>query len=102
LGQSVANQDSRKGQFAIRQLPFFCWRASLNKEFQMLLCAKANAEDPVPQIVIPETADTGKMRLGGAYRLPVRTADTGKIVLGGACRLPMKTADIGKIRPGEA
>ena len=30
----------------------------------------------------------------------VKTIDTGKIRLGGACRLPVATAD-GKIRPGD-
>jgi len=40
----------------------------------------------------PATLDTGRVRLGGAARLPaakpVATADNGKIVLGGAARLP--------------
>jgi hypothetical protein len=39
-----------------------------------------------------KTTDTGKIRLGGACRLPVKTADTGKIRLGGACRLPVRGA----------
>jgi hypothetical protein len=58
----------------------------------MLFCAKANVESPLLAIVAPTTADTGKIRLGGACRLPVKTADTGKIRLGGTCRLPVKTA----------
>jgi len=48
-----------------------------------------------------KTADTGKIRLGGACRLPVTVADTGTIRLE-ACRLPAKTADTGKIRLGGA
>jgi hypothetical protein len=39
-----------------------------------------------------QTADTGKIRLGGSCRLPVTTADTGKIRLGGSCRLPVTAA----------
>ena len=38
------------------------------------------------------TADTGKIRLGGGYRLPAPTADAGKIRLGGGYRLPVKGA----------
>ena len=37
------------------------------------------------------TADTGKIKLGGGFRLPV-TADTGKIKLGGGFRLPVTAA----------
>jgi hypothetical protein len=58
----------------------------------MLSCAKANVETLVAAIVAAQTIDTGKIRLGGACRLPVTTTDTGKIRLGGACRLPVKTA----------
>ena len=35
-----------------------------------------------------ETTDAGKIRLGGAYRLPTPATDAGKIRLGGAYRLP--------------
>jgi hypothetical protein len=38
------------------------------------------------------TVDGGKIRLGGACRLPAKTADSGKIRLGGACRLPVAKA----------
>lgn len=51
----------------------------------MLFCKKA-------ETTAVKTADTGKIRLGGACRLPVATADTGKIRLGGACRLPVAKA----------
>ena len=51
----------------------------------MLFCAKAVAD-------AIQTADTGKIRLGGGFRLPVTTADTGKIRLGGGFRLPVTTA----------
>jgi hypothetical protein len=34
------------------------------------------------------TQDTGKIRLGGGFRLPAQTADAGKIRLGGGFRLP--------------
>lgn len=48
-----------------------------------------------PEVKTPattaQTVDTGKIRLGGACRLPVKTADTGKIRLGGACRLPIRS-----------
>jgi hypothetical protein len=65
----------------------------LKKEVDVLLfCAKANVEKSISVIAIPGTADTGKIRLGGACRLPVKTADPGKIRMGGACRLPVKTA----------
>jgi hypothetical protein len=42
--------------------------------------------------VAVKTADTGKIRLGGACRLPAKTVDSGKIRLGGACRLPVVKA----------
>jgi hypothetical protein len=69
----------------------------LKKELKMLFCATIKARDPIAATVVVEalttrTADIGKIRLGGATRLPVKTADTGKIRLGGACRLPLKTA----------
>lgn len=72
----------------------------------MLFSQKTNAS-------MAQTADTGKIRLGGACRLPLSgdrdinrtlptrnlpgetarhgpsTRDTGKIRLGGACRLPL-------------
>jgi hypothetical protein len=51
----------------------------------MLFCKKA-------ETAAVKTADAGKIRLGGACRLPVATADTGKIRLGGACRLPVAKA----------
>ena len=58
----------------------------------MLFCTKTNVESPAAAIVAAQTADTGRIRLGGGCRLPVKTADTGKIRLGGGCRLPGKTA----------
>ncbi len=51
----------------------------------MMFCTKADT-------AAVKTADTGKIRLGGACRLPVATADTSKIRLGGACRLPVAKA----------
>ncbi len=50
---------------------------------------KADVKSPV---AASKTADSGKIRLGGACRLPVKTADSGKIRLGGACRLPVRGA----------
>jgi hypothetical protein len=44
-----------------------CWRVSSNKEIAMLLYAKSAAEVVTPV----STADAGKIRLGGGYRLPV-------------------------------
>ena len=35
-----------------------------------------------------QTADAGKIKLGGGFRLPV-TTDAGKIKLGGGFRLPV-------------
>jgi hypothetical protein len=64
----------------------------LNKEVEVLFCAKSKVENAVTALVASQTTDTGKIALGGACRLPVKTADTGKIRLGGACRLPVKTA----------
>jgi hypothetical protein len=46
------------------------------------------------------TADSGKIVLGGGYRLPAAAANAGKIVLGGGYRLPAATADAGKIALG--
>jgi hypothetical protein len=52
----------------------------------MLFRAKSAVE-----VVRPiSTADTGKVRLGGGYRLPASTADPGKVRLGGGYRLPIK------------
>ncbi|HEY1412409.1 MAG TPA: hypothetical protein VGF36_09715 [Rhodopila sp.] len=51
----------------------------------MLFCAKATP-------AATATADTGKIRLGGGFRLPVTTADAGKIRLGGGFRLPVANA----------
>jgi hypothetical protein len=51
----------------------------------MLSCA-ATATEVVKSVA---TADAGKIRLGGGYRLPVTTTDTGKIRLGGGYRLPV-------------
>jgi hypothetical protein len=48
----------------------------------MPFCAKTD-----PAAV--QTADAGKTRLGGGFRLPVTTADAGKIRLGGGFRLPV-------------
>ena len=52
----------------------------------MLFCAKS-ATDVVASA---STVDTGKIRLGGGYRLPASTADAGKIRMGGGYRLPVK------------
>ncbi len=52
----------------------------------MLFCTKTDT-------AAVKTADTGKIRLGGACRLPVKVLDTGKIRLGGACRLPVARPD---------
>jgi len=51
----------------------------------MLICAKSETAAAL-------TTDAGKIRLGGACRLPVKTVDSGKIRLGGACRLPTAEA----------
>lgn len=51
----------------------------------MMFCTKTDA-------AAVKTVDFGKIRLGGACRLPVATADSGKIRLGGACRLPVVKA----------
>jgi hypothetical protein len=51
----------------------------------MLFCAKADT-------AAVQTADSGKIRLGGGFRLPVTTADAGKIRLGGGFRLPVANA----------
>ena len=47
---------------------------------------------PATQATSANTTDSGKIRLGGACRLPAKTADSGKIRLGGACRLPIRGA----------
>jgi hypothetical protein len=56
-------------------------------EIAMLCCSAT-----VVQAVTPaSTADAGKIRLGGGYRLSVTsTADAGKIRLGGGYRLPVQ------------
>jgi hypothetical protein len=38
------------------------------------------------------TTDTGKVVLGGGFRLPASVADAGKIRLGGGFRLPVRKA----------
>jgi hypothetical protein len=60
----------------------------------MLFSVKTEVPALATVTVASQTADTGKIRLGGASRLPVKTADTGKIRLGGASRLsvPAKRA----------
>jgi hypothetical protein len=63
-----------------------------SKEIEMPMYANTTVENPADVIVTPKTADTGKIRLGGASRLPVKTLDSGKIRLGGASRLPIKAA----------
>ncbi|WP_158923516.1 hypothetical protein [Acidisphaera sp. S103] len=51
----------------------------------MLVYSKSAAE----VVTSASTADAGKIRLGGGYRLPANTADAGKIRLGGGYRLPI-------------
>jgi hypothetical protein len=57
----------------------------------MQYCAKSDVKYPV-RAIAHRTVDCGKIRLGGASRLPVKTTDSGKIRLGGASRLPVRTA----------
>ncbi len=38
------------------------------------------------------TTDTGKVVLGGGFRLPASVADAGKVRLGGGFRLPVRKA----------
>ena len=59
----------------------------------MLLCTATVAEARQPAT----TADAGKIRLGGGYRLPETTADTASP---GGDRRSGATADAGKIRLG--
>ncbi len=59
----------------------------------MLFCAKANT-------TAVQTADTGKIRLGGGFRLPASTTDTVGSHPDGGVRPPASTADSGKIRLG--
>ncbi len=66
----------------------------------MLFCSKADAGKINDTTVNSDTVDTGKIVLGGGFRLPVRTADAGAIRLGGGFRLPVRTADTGAIRLG--
>ena len=54
----------------------------------MLFCAKSATK----VVTTASTADAGKIRLGGGYRLPVSTTDAGKIRLGGGYRLPVQDA----------
>ena len=58
----------------------------------MLFCSKADAGKINDTTANFGTADTGKIVLGGGFRLPVRTADTGTIRLGGGFRLPVRGA----------
>ncbi len=68
----------------------------------MLFCSKSEAgiinEAPV-QAHIPVDV-SGKIILGGGFRLPIQTVDTGAIRTGGGFRLPVRTADTGVIRMG--
>ncbi|MBV9251111.1 MAG: hypothetical protein JO227_17905 [Acetobacteraceae bacterium] len=56
------------------------------------------SKTPVIHSVHKGTADSGRIRLGGALRLPAITAlpiaDAGKIRLGGALRLPANRAPV--------
>ncbi len=52
----------------------------------MMFCTKTDTA------AVKKTTDTGKIRLGGACRLPVKTVDSDRIRLGGACRLPVAKA----------
>ena len=54
----------------------------------MLFCAKTAAE----VVISTSTNDTGKIRMGAGFRLPVVTADTGKIRMGAGFRLPVHSA----------
>lgn len=69
---------------------------SFGKAIEVLISTKVHVASPVVSPVEPsvarQTADSGKIVLGGGVRLPVKTADSGKIVLGGGVRLPLKTA----------
>jgi hypothetical protein len=65
------------------------------QEFPMLLSANSGFK-------VEKTADTGKIRLGGACRLPINSADIGKICNDDARHPPVSTADTGKIRLGGA
>ena len=47
-----------------------------------------------PTVTPVAFADAGKIRLGGAFRLPAAVADAGKIRLGGAFRLPTRRAAV--------
>lgn len=60
----------------------------------MLFCSKVKAGETnaAPAQTDTRTADTGKIILGGGFRLPVRTADNGTIRLGGGFRLPVRGA----------
>jgi hypothetical protein len=51
--------------------------------------------------VAGNTTDAGKIRLGGACRLPVKTADAAGM-RPEVSRPPAKTSDLGKIRLGGA
>lgn len=49
----------------------------------------SNAPVSKPNSVNSETADNGKIRVGGGFRLPpFEIKDTGRIRLGGGFRLP--------------
>lgn len=54
----------------------------------MLFCAKS----AIKIVTTASTADAGKIRVGGGYRLPASTADAGKVRLGGGYRLPVRDA----------
>ena len=60
----------------------------------MLFCTTIFAPGRKPAT----TTDTGKIRLGGGYRLPETTVDIAK--LSGGERRASATADAGKIRLG--
>jgi uridylate kinase len=61
------------------------------EEIVMLFCSKAEADkiNNVPVQTNTRAVETGKIVLGGGFRLPVRTTDTGAIRLGGGFRLPV-------------
>jgi hypothetical protein len=61
----------------------------------MMFCTKADAPPA-------KTTDSGKIRLGGACRLPLTVVDRGEVRTGDVRRLPANTTDSGKIRLGGA
>ena len=99
LGRTVSGLASTRldgavhaSRYAMRRPTFLYWRSSFKEEFEMLFSTKAIVEGANTATAAKEMSGNGKIGPSEILRSTGKTADTGKIRLGGACRLPLKTS----------